>query len=410
MTDNKERDALSDLLAYAERTICYHEETHRGGGIWTICDSCGQKWADDEGGFQPAVVPEEIIKARAALAASQEKAEPVSEEAILDLAQRHAHADWGCNQRDDGYIQAVKAIVADALSSAAPVAAHAAHPDDAAVDRFAAALKEKLAIARGKGRSGWENMDPAELSLMLREHVEKGDPRDVANFCMFLWALGEPIGSSVLPYGKRAVAPQPSAAAVRNAALEEVEQLCAQQTKFWEEAARAEESVGPLYHSACAKAAQSVFIKDRVHSLKSQSAPPQPAEQPNAAPADEWEIRNDGKRVRKDRWETGIRNIVTIMGGVREEFEVPEVVETIRKLLTGDAKGPVLSWFTFPSASPFPLFESGYALTDEEITKLAESMPGGLEGFLKGWGWQNFARAVESEVMLAIARAQGEQA
>lgn len=62
-----------------------------------------------------------------------------------------------------------------------------------------------------------------------------------------------------------------------------------------------------------------------------------------------------------------------------------------------------------PSASPSELFESGYALTDEEIAKLAESMPGGLEGFLKGWGWQNFARAVESEVMLAIASAQGEQ-
>jgi hypothetical protein len=25
---------------------------------------------------------------------------------------------------------------------------------------------------------------------MLREHVEKGDPRDVANFCLFLWKLG----------------------------------------------------------------------------------------------------------------------------------------------------------------------------------------------------------------------------
>lgn len=29
-----------------------------------------------------------------------------------------------------------------------------AHPDDAAVDRFAAAMKEKLAAAREKGRGG----------------------------------------------------------------------------------------------------------------------------------------------------------------------------------------------------------------------------------------------------------------
>jgi hypothetical protein len=31
---------------------------------------------------------------------------------------------------------------------------------------------------------------------MLREHVEKGDPRDVANFCMFLWARGEGIAAA----------------------------------------------------------------------------------------------------------------------------------------------------------------------------------------------------------------------
>ena len=33
-------------------------------------------------------------------------------------------------------------------------------------------------------------------------------------------------------------------------------------------------------------------------------------------------------------------------------------------------------------------------LTDEKIDAIAESMPGGLEGFLKGWGWRRFARAV----------------
>ena len=67
------------------------------------------------------------------------------------------------------------------------------HPDDMAVDRFAAEMKAKLAAARAKGRDGWEACDPATLSTMLREHVEKGDPRDVANFAMFLWSLGAPI-------------------------------------------------------------------------------------------------------------------------------------------------------------------------------------------------------------------------
>ena len=41
---------FSELLKYAECNTCLHEETHRGGAIWTICDQCGAKWADDEGG------------------------------------------------------------------------------------------------------------------------------------------------------------------------------------------------------------------------------------------------------------------------------------------------------------------------------------------------------------------------
>lgn len=37
-------------------------------------------------------------------------------------------------------------------------------------------------------------------------------------------------------------------------------------------------------------------------------------------------------------------------------------------------------------------------ITNERIDAIAESMPGGMEGFLKGWGWQQFARAIEAEV------------
>lgn len=67
------------------------------------------------------------------------------------------------------------------------------HPDNVAVDRFAQAMKAKLAEARERGRSGWESCPPEELSRMLREHVEKGDTRDVANFCAFLWNRRFPI-------------------------------------------------------------------------------------------------------------------------------------------------------------------------------------------------------------------------
>lgn len=71
------------------------------------------------------------------------------------------------------------------------------HSDDSAVDRFAAELKTKLAAAREKGSGGWETCPPEDLSRMLREHVEKGDPRDVANFAMFLWSLGQPISAAM---------------------------------------------------------------------------------------------------------------------------------------------------------------------------------------------------------------------
>lgn len=67
--------------------------------------------------------------------------------------------------------------------------------DDDAVNNFAVAMKGKLAQARAKGRSGWQECSPISLSAMLREHVEKGDPVDVANFCMFLWDLGHPINA-----------------------------------------------------------------------------------------------------------------------------------------------------------------------------------------------------------------------
>lgn len=60
-------EALRAALSKLERESCRHEETHRGGAIWTICDGCGQKWADDRGGFKPYDESVEIA-ARAAIA------------------------------------------------------------------------------------------------------------------------------------------------------------------------------------------------------------------------------------------------------------------------------------------------------------------------------------------------------
>lgn len=73
------------------------------------------------------------------------------------------------------------------------------HTDDLAVDRFALQMKAKLKFAReNKGRGGWEDrsqVSGTQLSALLRSHVAKGDPLDVANFCMFLHQRGENIVS-----------------------------------------------------------------------------------------------------------------------------------------------------------------------------------------------------------------------
>lgn len=83
------------------------------------------------------------------------------------------------------------------------------HWDDLAVDRFAYAMKAKLAKKRAEGYGGWDRKihmpgldgrgfyyecPNSLLSRLLREHVEKGDPVDVANFCMMIHQRGERIG------------------------------------------------------------------------------------------------------------------------------------------------------------------------------------------------------------------------
>lgn len=68
MSETALKKALRDLLAHVDRTTCRHEQTHRGGAIWTICDNCGTKWADDRGGFKPYADTKEVAAARRQLA------------------------------------------------------------------------------------------------------------------------------------------------------------------------------------------------------------------------------------------------------------------------------------------------------------------------------------------------------
>lgn len=66
--------------------------------------------------------------------------------------------------------------------------------DKSFISDFAKVMEAKMVIAASKGRHGWNDpqvCSTEDLQCMLREHVDKGDPVDVANFAMMLWARGE---------------------------------------------------------------------------------------------------------------------------------------------------------------------------------------------------------------------------
>ncbi|MBY0420094.1 MAG: hypothetical protein K2W88_18735 [Pararheinheimera sp.] len=71
------------------------------------------------------------------------------------------------------------------------------HKDDQAVDAFAASMKLKLAAARDKGRSGWEDKELCSgeyLAQNLVAHLSRGNAgtfEDIANFAMMLHQRGE---------------------------------------------------------------------------------------------------------------------------------------------------------------------------------------------------------------------------
>ena len=102
-----------------------------------------------------------------------------------------------------GQMAFVEEAVSTALRAASITPPAPEHPDDLAVDRFAVAMKAKLKWEREeRGRSGWQAMTEADLSRLLVEHLPKGDPVDVANFCMMLSENGQRIS----PAAARALA------------------------------------------------------------------------------------------------------------------------------------------------------------------------------------------------------------
>lgn len=98
---------------------------------------------------------------------------------------------FGEGTDQEAMLERVERVIRALKSEPAP-----RHPDDEAVDRFASAMKEKLAAKRADGRGGWNDKTQCSqkfLSDLLRGHVSKGDPLDVANFSMMLHQRGEAI-------------------------------------------------------------------------------------------------------------------------------------------------------------------------------------------------------------------------
>ena len=96
---------------------------------------------------------------------------------------------------NDNTAQQFEALAgSQAKPTAAPIIPDGLHPDTAdLVIRFATALAEKLhraeqkyGHANGWMATGWYN----ECLRQLWDHVEKGDPLDVAAYCAFMWHHG----------------------------------------------------------------------------------------------------------------------------------------------------------------------------------------------------------------------------
>jgi len=66
-------------------------------------------------------------------------------------------------------------------------------PDDErkALDAMVSAMSEKLYRKYIEGYSGFEGASEEHLNRLLHEHLLKGDPVDVANFCAFLLHNGQ---------------------------------------------------------------------------------------------------------------------------------------------------------------------------------------------------------------------------
>jgi hypothetical protein len=133
----------------------------------------------------------------AAIKAEAAQVEPVAWRWRRKCLTKWAYADWDSLEKDVAADMQTKEYEVNLLHytpqqpapSVGQIEPVVQHPDDIAVDRFAQAMKGKMAVARAKGRSGWDDQERCrsdQLARMLIDHIDKGDPVDVANFAMMI--------------------------------------------------------------------------------------------------------------------------------------------------------------------------------------------------------------------------------
>lgn len=61
------------------------------------------------------------------------------------------------------------------------------HSDDVCVEKFAAAMKAKLAKKRAEGCGGWESCPVGRLRVLLDRALVKEDPVDIGNYAMMIF-------------------------------------------------------------------------------------------------------------------------------------------------------------------------------------------------------------------------------
>ncbi|MCV9964678.1 hypothetical protein OIU34_22570 [Pararhizobium sp. BT-229] len=86
------------------------------------------------------------------------------------------------------------------------------------------------------------------------------------------------------------------------------------------------------------------------------------------AKAEDYEFRDDGKIVRKDRWEKGIRSVAFAVGFTgRKEWEIEDVVDRVRELAGGEEewiRSERIDWNDIPQSGRVDLrLEDGSLLS-----------------------------------------------